>query len=63
MNTKINVPGTRCYYAALLRHVEDAESGLHHLDHAMACLTFLRAIDVGQVGTTPGAPEFRQEVA
>jgi hypothetical protein len=66
------VPGApRRYYAALLRHVEawrageqrDAESGLHHLDHALACLVFLRALDVGQVGTTPGAPEFRPEVA
>ena len=41
----------RIYYAALMRHVEawradpsarDAETGLYHLDHALACLAILR---------------------
>lgn len=43
------------YYAAMQRHVEawrsgehtDPESGLTHLSHAMACLSFLIALEDG----------------
>lgn len=63
--SKVEDPKRR-YIAALYRHVEawragqqlDPEWSCHHLDHAAACLSFLRALDVGQVGTEPGAPAF-----
>lgn len=54
----------RRYYAALLRHLEswrsgealDSESGLPHLDHAAACLAFLRADAAGEHGTSLAPP-------
>lgn len=54
----------RRYYAAMLRHVEawrmgeakDEESGLAHLDHAAACLAFLRADAAGERGTSLDQP-------
>lgn len=44
------------YYAALMRHLtayqsgqtHDPESELHHLDHAMCCLLFLRHFSKGK---------------
>lgn len=47
--------GEQRYYAAMQRHVEawrsgehtDPESGLTHLSHAMACLSFLIALEDG----------------
>lgn len=48
-------------YSALLRHLTafwdgeniDSESGLHHLDHAAACLAFLV-----EYATQPGYEQF-----
>lgn len=49
-NWKFVDDGENRYYAALMRHLtafqsgqtHDPESELHHLDHAMCCLMFLR---------------------
>ncbi len=46
--------GKKRYYAALMRHLEawrmgethDGESDLHHLGHALCCLTFLLWFEV-----------------
>lgn len=57
------------YYAAMQRHLVawrkgeriDSDSGMHHLAHAMCCVMFLLAMDLGKGCAPDGAKEGRDE--